>query len=219
MDTALTFEELKQQTVLPRQVFGLAAALLAGAAITPVNMPAIQGDFSNMTVQTTMTSETEAIPVNNQNLKIMELSSGSDVFYCANIRNISVIEAKKEAIMLSDNIIAASLSWQGVAYKHGGTSREGVDCSALVQAVFRKNGIELSRSSYHQFREGVGIPKDNLKPGDLLFFNTNGMLASHVGIYLGDNQFISATKNCVEIQNLNMPYWAKTYHAARRVLD
>lgn len=219
MDTALTFEELKQQTVLPRQVFGLAAALLAGAAITPVNMPAVQGEFVNISVPATKASETEFFSANKDNLKTMELSSGANVFHIANIRNISLIEARKETIMLTEKIIATSLSWQGVPYKHGGTTRQGVDCSALVQAVFKENGIMLSRSSYHQFREGVGIPKENLKPGDLVFFNTNGTLASHVGIYLGDNQFISATKNCVEIQDLDMPYWAKTYHASRRVLD
>jgi cell wall-associated NlpC family hydrolase len=65
---------------------------------------------------------------------------------------------------------------------------------------------------------GVGIPKAHLQPGDLVFFNTNGAGASHVGIFLGNGQFISATKNCVEIQDLDQPYWAKTYRGSRRVL-
>jgi lipoprotein Spr len=111
------------------------------------------------------------------------------------------------------------LSWQGISYKWGGRTKAGVDCSGLVQRVFRENGIQLPRSSYEQFRVGVGIPKAKLETCDLVFFNTNGSGASHVGIYLGNGQFISATKNCVEIQSLDEPYWAKTYRGSRRVIS
>jgi len=94
-----------------------------------------------------------------------------------------------------------------------------VDCSGLVQRVFREQGIVLPRTSYEQFREGVGVPKAKLEPGDLVFFNTNGAGASHVGIYLGHREFISATRHCVEKQSLDNPYWASTYRGSRRILN
>jgi len=120
---------------------------------------------------------------------------------------------------LLDKIVNSVLTWQGVNYLWGGTTRSGVDCSGLVQRVFKEHGIYLPRTSYEQYRIGVGIPQANLKPGDLVFFNTNGTPASHVGIYLGERNFISATKRCVEIQSLDNPYWQRTYTASRRVVD
>lgn len=115
-------------------------------------------------------------------------------------------------------VIEHALSWRGVPYAWGGESRAGIDCSALVQQVFRSLGIELPRTSYEQFRMGVGLPLNQLLPGDLVFFSTNGPGASHVGIYLGEKKFISATRSKVEIQSLENPYWQKAYRGGRRIL-
>ncbi|HHV65193.1 MAG TPA: NlpC/P60 family protein [Peptococcaceae bacterium] len=221
MQVALTFEEIKQKTLVPKQVIGLTAALLTGAALTPMNLLSTQGIpevSANLNDQVSNTVlEQDLQPA--ANLKIMEEKAGAGSFNCLTVSNIALIEAQKELTEMRDKVIAAALSWQGVSYRWGGLTREGVDCSGLVQKVFRELGIELPRSSYEQFRMGVGIPKANLEPGDLVFFNTNGAGASHVGIYLGDGQFISATKNCVEIQDLDHPYWANTYRGSRRVIN
>ena len=117
------------------------------------------------------------------------------------------------------NLLAAARSWLGVPYAWGGETRTGVDCSALVQIVYRTIGIDLPRSSYEQFRVGVGIPQNQLQSGDLVFFSTNGPGASHVGIYLGDGLFISATRRQVEIQSLTLAYWQNAYRGSRRIVN
>jgi len=116
-------------------------------------------------------------------------------------------------------LLAAARGWLGVPYAWGGETRRGIDCSALVQIVYRTVGIDLPRSSYEQFRMGVGIPQNSLKPGDLVFFSTNGPGASHVGIYLGDGQFISATRRQVEIQSMTLAYWQNAYRGSRRIIN
>lgn len=222
MEAALIFEEPKQKMVIPRQVLGLAAVILAGTAVTPVNINATQGvaDFvAPNTNQISVKQMEEMLNPQSKNLKTMEHNNGAEIFSISNVSNITLIEHQKEIIKTRENIVATALLWQGIPYRLGGTTRAGIDCSALVQLVFRENGIKLTRSSYDQYRQGVGVPKSKLESGDLLFFNTNGTYASHVGIYLGDSQFISATKYGVEIQSLEMPYWAKTYHASRRVIE
>lgn len=220
MNAALTFEESKKRTLVPKRVVGLAAVLLTSAAITPINLIAAE-------------SMAEVVGINGQeaigstfqimqspiNLKTMEQKAGTASFSCLSVRNISLIEETKVKTLKREKIIASVLSWQGVNYRWGGRTKAGVDCSGLVERVYWEHGIQLPRSSYEQFRMGVGIPKGNLEPADLVFFNTNGAGASHVGIYLGNGQFISATKNCVEVQSLDQPYWAKTYRGSRRIID
>lgn len=222
MEAALIFEEPKQKTVIPRQVLGLTALLLASTAVTPMNMHAVQSSSDLTTLDANQISVKQMEQVLNPqptNLKSMEHNDGTDIFGINSVSDIQLIEAQKEIVRIRENIVASSLLWQGIPYNYGGTTRAGVDCSALVQLVFRENGIQLARGSVEQFRQGVGIPKSKLEPGDLVFFNTNGTSASHVGIYLEDSKFISATRNCVEIQSLEMPYWAKTYQASRRVIE
>jgi lipoprotein Spr len=219
MHAALSFQESKQRTAVPKQVVGLAAVLLTGAAVTPMNMQIAEMPATGTKVIKQADKRITDLTLQPVvNLKVMEGKDGAEIFSCANVSTISLIEAKKELLESKDNIIASVLSWQGISYKWGGRTKAGVDCSGLVQRVFRENGIQLPRSSYEQFRIGVGIPKAKLESCDLVFFNTNGSGASHVGIYLGDGQFISATKNCVEIQSLDEPYWAKTYRGSRRVI-
>jgi len=227
MQVALTFEESKQRTLVPKQVVGLAAALLAGAAITPMNMHAVQG-LNSLSTSSAIPSTSAAShldinvaeigPNPTDNLRIMEEKAGAQTFSCLTVSNIQLIEAKKEILQLQEKIVAVALSWEGIQYRWGGRTKAGVDCSGLVQRVYREHGITLPRTSYEQFRAGVGIAKANLQEGDLVFFNTNGAGASHVGIYLGNGQFISATKSCVEIESLDHAYWASTYQGSRRVL-
>ncbi|KLU61139.1 murein DD-endopeptidase MepH precursor [Peptococcaceae bacterium CEB3] len=115
-------------------------------------------------------------------------------------------------------LIEHALTWLGVPYAWGGDSRTGIDCSAFTQKAFAFVDIHLPRTTYEQFREGVGVARSRLIPGDLVFFSTNGPGASHVGIYLGGGKFVSATRRQVEIQPLADPYWVKAYRGSRRVL-
>lgn len=220
MHAALIFEETSQRTLVPKQVVGLAAVLLAGTAITPINIQGIQDIGSETKSGAKMVVKgTELLTPSMGNLKIMEEKDGTQLFSFVNVKTIALIETKKNIVELRDKIKSSVLSWQGIRYQWGGCTKTGVDCSGLVQRVFNEHGIRLPRTSYEQFKKGVGIPKAKLETGDLVFFNTNGTGASHVGIYLGENQFISATKNSVEVQSLEESYWSKTYRGARRVIE
>ena len=115
-----------------------------------------------------------------------------------------------------------ALSLVGIRYRYGGNSPEqGLDCSGLVRYVFREAGTELPRTSNEMSRRGQPVDKQDLQPGDLVFFNTLNRAFSHVGIYLGNNQFIHApsTGRAVRVEDMDMSYWKTRFNGARRVLD
>jgi len=115
----------------------------------------------------------------------------------------------------------------GTPYRYGGTSRRGFDCSGFVKFVFSSVGIDLDRSSAAQAKQGEAVPLTQIQPGDLLFFNTRGLRKgiSHVGIYLGEGQFIHASswggpgKRCVKMGELASSYFVNRLVAVRRVVD
>ncbi|WP_438434015.1 C40 family peptidase [Gorillibacterium sp. sgz500922] len=107
----------------------------------------------------------------------------------------------------------------GIDYDYGGTTTKGFDCSGFTQYVFKAFDISLDRSSRDQAGQGKAVDKDDLRAGDLVFFNTSGNGISHVGIYLGDGVFVHASTNNGVIKNkLNESYYAKRYVTARRIL-
>lgn len=110
--------------------------------------------------------------------------------------------------------------WKGVRYRLGGTSKRGVDCSAFVQNTFREQfGLDLPRSTYEQEDTGKSIQRTKLRPGDLVLFRA-GSTGRHVGIYIGNDNFVHAsTSSGVMISNLNDSYWKNRYRDARRVLS
>ncbi len=107
----------------------------------------------------------------------------------------------------------------GVPYQWGGTTTKGLDCSGFVMVVYNELGVQLPHSSKLLFATGVAVTRENLREGDLVFFETTGEGVSHVGIYLSDGQFIHAATypSEVTISNLNEKYWAPKYLGARRI--
>lgn len=108
--------------------------------------------------------------------------------------------------------------WWGTQYRMGGTTKDGVDCSAFVLTMMSAvYGINLPRTSREQYDAAVKINDEELKEGDLVFFNTRGGI-SHVGIYLANNKFVHAsTSGGVMISDLNETYWRAKYKGAGRV--
>ncbi|TDQ57164.1 spr peptidase [Mesocricetibacter intestinalis] len=106
--------------------------------------------------------------------------------------------------------------WAGTRYRLGGTSANGIDCSAFMQQTFAAAfGVSLPRSTSEQRSVGKAIRRSELKQGDLVFFRAN----RHVGVYMGNNQFMHAsTRDGVTISSLDDAYWARNYTQSRRVL-
>ncbi|WP_413737927.1 bifunctional murein DD-endopeptidase/murein LD-carboxypeptidase [Sodalis sp. RH21] len=109
--------------------------------------------------------------------------------------------------------------WKGVRYRLGGSTKRGIDCSGFVQTTFREQfGLDLPRSTSEQQGMGSKIQRAKLRPGDLVLFHA-GSTGRHVGIYLGNDQFVHAsTTSGVMISSLSEDYWKKRYREARRVL-
>lgn len=119
---------------------------------------------------------------------------------------------------LRARILAQYQKWQGTRYRWGGTTRRGVDCSALMQHLFSDAAhLTLPRTTGEQILRGVRVDQYRLQAGDLLFFQT-GPHRRHVGVYIGDNEFIHAsTSQGVTVSTLASDYWQSRYITARRV--
>ena len=122
------------------------------------------------------------------------------------------------------DVINEAKNYLGVRYRSGGTTRAGMDCSGLVTTVFKQFDFTLPRSSKDMAKVGVTIKKNNIEPGDLVFFKTNGRsVINHVGIVVDVNgdefKFIhSSTSRGVIISSYNEPYYKKSFVQANRVL-
>lgn len=115
-------------------------------------------------------------------------------------------------------IVSAASKFLGVPYVWGGTTPNGFDCSGLVQYVMKSLGINVSRTSQEQIKNGVPVSKGDLQAGDLVFFESNGDV-HHVGIYVGNGMMLHAprTGDVVKYQSIETPYYQKEYAGARRV--
>jgi len=127
--------------------------------------------------------------------------------------------------LLADSILERGKSLIGTRYRFGGTTENGFDCTGFINFLFREEaGMTLPRSSREMINvKAPLVARNNLKPGDVLFFGTTGRRGrvSHAGIYLGDDQFIhssSRRSGGVRVDNLGDSYWSKTYIEAKRML-
>lgn len=119
------------------------------------------------------------------------------------------------------SLISYARSLIGAPYKYGGDSPDtGFDCSGFVGHVFNHSlGISLPRSSVEISHAGRSVRSNDLRRGDLVFFDTLHRRFSHVGIYLGDDRFIHAPSNggSVRVENMLEDYWRRNYNGARRI--
>lgn len=122
---------------------------------------------------------------------------------------------------MSSKILSEAVGYLNTPYKYGGTSENGIDCSAFTQKVFERSlELQIPRSTREQFQIGEKITKDDdLSFGDLVFFKTRKRSTpSHVGIYIGENKFMHASrKKGVIVSSLDEKYWTPRYIGARRL--
>jgi cell wall-associated NlpC family hydrolase len=147
--------------------------------------------------------------VSTGNLASETVASGEDISLFSRYANSA------------QELVMHALSFVGIHYRRGGESPEtGFDCSGLVRHVFRESlGLALPRTSRDISRMGETVRRDQLQPGDLVFFNTLRRGFSHVGIYLGEHRFVHApaTGGEVRVEDMRQRYWTQRFNGARRI--
>lgn len=122
--------------------------------------------------------------------------------------------------ILGQNLVETAKQYIGTPYVYGGMSPSGFDCSGFVKYVYSLYGVSLNRVANDQASNGVWVARENLEPGDIICFagSRGGSYITHVGIYVGNNQFIHSPRTgyTVTIENLDGSYGAR-YAAARRI--
>lgn len=143
-------------------------------------------------------------------------------------RGLTAVSTEGSARLLNQmrdhatDLVMTAMNFLGVAYRMGGDSADtGFDCSGFTRHVFSNSiGMLLPRRSQEQAESPslLRIAEEDLKPGDLVFFNTMRHAFSHVGIYLGEGKFIHAprTGSQVRVEDMREAYWVKRFNGARR---
>jgi len=192
----------------PLVPLALVTLLFGCAAHTPVSQQVVQAQVQkSSSVSQTSALYQEELATEKE---LAEFSSNSKPY---------------ELPALADSILERGMSLIGTRYRFGGTSEAGFDCSGFIGYLFREEaGMNLPRSTREMINvDAPLVSRSKLKPGDLLFFATNGRRGrvSHAGIYLGDNQFIhssSSRSGGVRVDSLGDSYWSKTFIEAKRAL-
>lgn len=128
--------------------------------------------------------------------------------------------AKMPSDRAAGTIVDTALTFRGVPYRNGGsTPSSGFDCSGFTQFVYARHGLTLPREVHDQFRMGRAVPRGRQQPGDLIFFTTVAPGASHVGISLGDDEFVHApsSRGVVRVERMTSSYWARRVVGIRRM--
>ena len=181
-------------------------------------------------------STTSAQVTNLQNdLKKLGYFSGTSTGYFGTVTKASVISYQKAKSITADGVVGhgtaraikvdrviqTAKSLQGVPYVWGGTTSSGFDCSGFTQYVMAQNRMSILRTAALQYTNGSSVSKSSLTRGDFVFFETYKSGASHVGIYIGNDQFISAQSGAgkVMVGSLSSSYWSGAYVSARRLTN
>jgi murein DD-endopeptidase len=138
---------------------------------------------------------------------------------CASSPVASTAPAKTVAADRGDAAAALAAKMVGKPYKYGGSSPAGFDCSGLVQYSFRQAGVTLPHNTVKQRSASRLVKVAELRRGDLLFFDQEGKKNSHVGIYVGNGEFVHAPSSGKRVRRdrLDAPYWSKHISEARRL--
>jgi peptidoglycan endopeptidase LytE len=122
---------------------------------------------------------------------------------------------KTSSTTVTSKAATVGLSLKGTPYRFGGTTTAGFDCSGFTQYAFKQAGKSISRTTLGQFAESVTVSSP--QPGDLIFFaNTYRPGISHVGIYIGNGQWVHSGGSKAEVLSVNAPYWGDKFHSYKR---
>ncbi|GAA4899636.1 NlpC/P60 family protein [Ferrimonas pelagia] len=137
----------------------------------------------------------------------------------AQLSSVSPTSAATNEQRITQALSAQHQAWAGVPHRWGGNSKQGIDCSALVQLTYRDHfAVALPRTTAEQVQIGSPIRRSAIAPGDLVFFKT-GANVRHVGMMLDEITFLHTSySRGVMLSRLDNPYWSANYWQARRVL-
>ena len=183
-----------------------ATIALVGFSIAPPHVPAVPAAPATP-------DATETALVLSQPLRVSR-----DTIIAVSSRRGASSAAAAHNMMIASAIRAEGNGWLGTPYRWGGTTRRGIDCSSFVQQLVRATfDIELPRTTATQVHRGERVSRDELIPGDLVFFRRRGV--RHVGVYLGAGDFIHASSSRgVTVSTMDSGYWSRYYWQSRRIL-
>lgn len=138
--------------------------------------------------------------------------------YATDFSSLAIKDEIESVPSIGDIVMAQYEDWRGVRYRSGGTDYRGVDCSGLVQAVFKDAfEMDLPRTSAEQAKLGEPVPRDEIQPGDLLYFIDRGR--KHVGVAVNENEFLHASRKKGVVLSKFDGYWTPRLKRVRRILD
>ncbi|MBQ6868462.1 MAG: C40 family peptidase [Clostridia bacterium] len=194
-------------------------AKVTASALNIRNKPGLEGDVIGKIYEGGVA---EIIGINNGWLKVKY--KGTTGYISPDyVEFVELTEADKAEAEVSkgQQVVNKAKQYLGVKYVYGGASPSGFDCSGFTSYVYKQFGIKLNRSSSAQTSNGYKVSKSELQLGDLVFFSSPGSKSvGHVGIYIGNGNFIHAVKpgRAVEIDTMTSGYYNTYYWGARRVL-
>jgi cell wall-associated NlpC family hydrolase len=146
----------------------------------------------------------------------------ADFSDCGFVDSRPVPEPRAPAVPIGQQIADFALQFAGYSYVYGSSSPEsGFDCSGLTSYVYRHFGYTISRTASQQFKNnGKPVGKEELLPGDLVFFSSDGAGVTHVGLYIGGGKFVNASneRTGVIVSSLSSDWYTKTWWGARRLV-
>jgi len=203
-----SLNQLRNNAIKPGQKLVLKRnpVVVTAAATKPLSRPSYANDF-------------ERSDLNDRNDPIQDLLEGRESIL-ADSDSPPLFLGKWEDSKDKELLVKISKGFLGAPYRFGGMSLKGIDCSAFVKRIYSFFDITLPRTAREQANVGQKVSRDELVVGDLVFFNTQRYYISHVGIYIGDGQFVHASSGRskeVRISNLSEPYYDKRFVQATRV--
>ena len=129
------------------------------------------------------------------------------------------VQAEAASQTQGQKIVSYAQTLNGSPFKYGGTTPKGFDASGFTKYVYENSvKVKLPRTSADQYKQGTAVKVNELQPGDLVFYKTNGKSISFVGIYMGNDQFIASTSKGVKVQSMKTAYWKNCYAGAKRMV-
>ncbi|WP_449537400.1 LysM peptidoglycan-binding domain-containing protein [Ferdinandcohnia sp. Marseille-Q9671] len=216
VDQIMKNNNLSSATIYVGQTLKLGETTISpGQNVAGATYTVKAGDTLYGIARATNMSVTELKSLNN--LTTNTLAIGQVLKVNGNSQTESGVQNREQVLQA---LVQDSFNFVGVPYRWGGTTTAGFDCSGFVSFMHSRHGIDIPRTtSASYYNMGTPVSKANLQPGDLVFFavNDTGRI-SHVGFYVGNNEFISATSSKgIDVVSMDNSYWSKYYVGAKRV--